>query len=188
MTDHNNEYRTLAEHNVGEGDVVQHQRDATKWKIKQSDEGLALWQESSKFWGVTLDESEQLYRVISRAPKPEQREQYFVTQDGQTFGDYDMALHHQGGSGPIERVEVVEVIQPWPQPVPDVPWDALADWVQYVAMDENGGVWGYCSAPAKDEFQWSGSEVADFCDVRAVKIDWKGLPWDQTLTKRLEEF
>jgi hypothetical protein len=54
-------------------------------------------------------------RVLSRVPKPEQREEYFVTQDGLAFGDYDTALHNQGGSGPIERVEVVETIQPEPK-------------------------------------------------------------------------
>jgi hypothetical protein len=208
MTNSDNEFRTLAEHNVGEGDVVQHKRDDTKWVVKMSDEGLALWQESSKFWGIALEESEEPYRVLSRAPKPEQRNGDKLHFDDLTaitcpFGMLDAATQERLKAWPhgwefwnIEEWDMARVpssgsinvyrAKPAPQPAPDVPWSALADWVQYVAMDENGSVWGYCSAPAKGEFQWSGSEVEDFCDVRAIKIDWKGLPWDQTLTKRPE--
>ena len=73
-------------------------------------------------------------------------------------------------------------------PVPDVPWSALADWVKYVAMDENGNNWAYASKPI------STCSFGCYCGwlgvgqqkLSGVKIDWKGLPWDETLTKRPE--
>lgn len=37
-----------------------------------------------------------------------------------------------------------------PQPLtkPQVPWEHMADWVQYVARDRDGDVWGYDRKPS----------------------------------------
>jgi hypothetical protein len=50
-------------------------------------------------------------------------------------------------------------------------------------MDKDGYGFGYSDKPVTVGEVWD-PETGEYAPLEAVKIDWKGLPWDQTLIKR----
>ncbi len=66
----------------------------------------------------------------------------------------------------------------WPKekPEPEIPWDALPDWVQWVAMDEDGQWWQYQEEPRQAKTVWGESictraSKAHF--IRFTAPDWR---------------
>lgn len=65
-----------------------------------------------------------------------------------------------------------------------VPWSALADWVQWAAMDPNGGIWGHEFEPAIGDAQWLwGRGCVERLDP-IVKIDRGTVDWQDSLIRR----
>jgi hypothetical protein len=118
MNNPDNEYRTLAAHNVGEGDVVAlRSQGYQKATVARDGDGKLILRDGD--WSIPCDMCTMKYRVLSRAPKPEQRKTYWAL-NGEVIFDADEVTKDEALSfadgGPIERVEVVETIQPEPQP------------------------------------------------------------------------
>ena len=77
-------------------------------------------------------------------------------------------------------------VKPQPLTEPSPPWEHLADWVQYVARDEEGRPWGYGVSPALDSYMWlakSGRTVM----LEGVKFDPGTCDWKDSLVKRPED-
>ena len=74
-----------------------------------------------------------------------------------------------------------------PQPLtkPQVPWEHMADWVQYVARDENGQIWAFDTVPTLGRRTWKYRE-GDTEDLKALKIDPGTCDWRDSLVKRPE--
>lgn len=76
--------------------------------------------------------------------------------------------------------------KPAPALVPDtIPWDALADWLQWVARDESGTAWAYDTKPRQGNTIWScvGDKYGRIDDVLRGYVRGT-VPWDQSLQER----
>lgn len=67
---------------------------------------------------------------------------------------------------------------------PSPPWEHLADWVQYVARDEYGGLFGYSDRPNIKIKVWDNDGRAE--SLRALKFDRGTCDWRDSLVKRPE--
>lgn len=68
---------------------------------------------------------------------------------------------------------------------PVVPWDALADWVNFVARDEDGDFYGFETRPKLETISWSTRTLDhNIYDLDAVKIDPGTCDWRESLVER----
>ena len=80
-------------------------------------------------------------------------------------------------------VDVTYRAAPKPLTKPDVPWDMLADWVKYVARDDDGTFWGYEAEPNAKQDRWDYS--AGKADrAGCLKIDPGTCDWKDSLVTR----
>lgn len=51
----------------------------------------------------------------------------------------------------------------------------VEDWVNFVATDYCGDIWGYENEPGKEKYQdaWNNSNGGDYCLVNQSEIDWE---------------
>lgn len=63
-----------------------------------------------------------------------------------------------------------------PEPEPEIPWDELHEWVQWVAMDKNGDWYGYDNEPQKGNRQWVILIPGEFTYIAIAEVtarDWR---------------
>lgn len=76
--------------------------------------------------------------------------------------------------------------EPEPEPTPMVvPWEALADWVQWVARDDDDPICGYEKKPDECDLHWVPT-TEKYCRLDGVKIDPGTCDWRDSLQKRPE--
>ena len=76
-------------------------------------------------------------------------------------------------------------VKPQPLTKPSPPWEHLADWVQYVARDVGGAVYGYPCKPALCELYWDASGCTELSSI--LKFDPGTCDWKDSLVKRPED-
>lgn len=83
---------------------------------------------------------EVLANAIEQAGGPEVKPEYTETEQ-----------NCRGCMGPCGRCDEPDI----PEPEPEIPWEKLEDWAQWVAMDEDGEWWEYEYEPVKLNHCWA---------------------------------
>jgi hypothetical protein len=190
------EYKTLKELDVKPGDFVEYDKGV----IGIIDDNLEWLGEDGKRQKVEYS-TVRAWRIISRAsdtPKlwrdmtPEEKGALLLAHhEGEEiewsyFLPWKTANDTAKGGTPTWDDEHAYRVRPEPEPTPMVvPWEALADWAQWVARREDGFIFGYELEPHEYENDWvtvGGRAVS----LVAVKIDPGTCDWRDSLQKRPE--
>ena len=76
-------------------------------------------------------------------------------------------------------------VRPKPKATPMiVPWESLADWINWVARDSNGEIWGYNKKPTLENLQWRPTGELCFSNLSGVKIEPGTCDWSDSLQQR----
>jgi hypothetical protein len=75
-------------------------------------------------------------------------------------------------------------LAPGPLTKPDPPWHILADWVQWVARDEDGEFWAFNEKPELGKSAWW--DAYSWETLRTLKFDPGTCDWRDSLVERPE--
>ena len=68
------------------------------------------------------------------------------------------------------------------EPEPEIPWDALPDWAQWVAMDNDGEWWEYEEEPRQLQTVWE--NLVHTCAKKTSLIPFTAPDWRTSLRQR----
>lgn len=141
---------------------------------------------SAYFWQRRIKELEkkvnnpELFVDVFEYDTKQELIDYFSSADKEWAGYTEAEQNCRGCMGPCGRCDEPDI----PEPEPEIPWDKLPKWVEWVAMDANKKWYLYSLEPSKKGTKWWPQDIKNGICINCNNIPFTAPDWRTSLRQR----